>query len=69
LQNLRLTFGGKRRFACPNKQTAKQFAGQAKCGGTKPCRGRSPNTVLWSLAAVRRRTFTALLSAVISAFI
>jgi len=46
-------------------QTAKQFAGLAKCGGTKPCRGRSPNTVFWSLAAVRRRTFTALLCAVL----
>ena len=53
----RLTFGGKRRFACPNKQTAKQFAGLAKCGGTKPCRGQSPNTFLWSLAAQRAAYF------------
>ena len=57
MQNCRTTFGGKRRFACPNKQTAKQFAGQAKCGGTKTCRGRSPNTFLWSLAAQRAAYF------------
>ena len=52
-QNVHTTFGGKRRFASPNKQTAKQFAGLAKCGGTKTCRGRSPNTVLCSLAVCR----------------
>jgi len=59
---LRLTFGGKRRFFVRDEGIAKQFQQPQKCGGTKTCRGRSPNTFLWSLAAVRRRTFTALLN-------
>jgi hypothetical protein len=41
------------------------FQQQRKCGGAKRCRGRSPNTVLRSLAArTGRRTFTVLLCAV-----
>ncbi|WP_461248454.1 hypothetical protein, partial [Treponema sp. R6D11] len=36
-----------------------------KCGGTKACRGRSPNTLLCSLAP-KGRTFTDLLCEVVA---
>jgi len=47
-KNLRPTWTGKRRFFVRDKGIAKQFQRTKKCGVTKTCRGRSPNTFLWS---------------------
>jgi len=44
------------------------FQQPQKCGGEKYHKGRSPTGVLRSLAAVRRRTLTDLLGAVIFTF-
>jgi len=57
-------------FLRPMRETAKQFHGRKKMWRSKiPQRGEAPTGILRSLAAVRRRTVTDLLSAGFAFFI
>jgi hypothetical protein len=53
-----------RRFFVRDRGIAKQFQRTKKCGGEKPCRGQSPNTVFRSPSRESGEAHTDLLCAV-----